>query len=118
MKTKENIFIIKGRLIDGCHDTCIEKGAVADEGERIVYAGEERGCPLSGYPVYEAENGTIMPGMIDCHAHLSGEESQNRQGGSAYDSLLAAAHDIGILVDAGITGVRDKIGRASCRERV
>ena len=56
MKTKENIFIIKGRLIDGCHDTCIEKGAVAVEGERIVYAGEERGCPLSGYPVYEAEN--------------------------------------------------------------
>ena len=107
MKAKENIFIIKGRLIDGCHDTCIEKGAVAVEGERIVYAGEESGCPLSGYPVYEAENGTIMPGMIDCHAHLSGEESQNRQGGAAYDSLLAAAHDIGILVDAGITGVRD-----------
>lgn len=107
MKGQEKKFIIKGRLIDGCHDTIIEKGAVAVEGERIVYAGEESGCQLTGFHVYEAQNGTIMPGMIDCHAHLSGEESQNRQGVSAYDSLLAAAHDIGILVDAGITGVRD-----------
>lgn len=102
------MFFIRGRLIDGTGAEPLENGLVAVEGEKITYAGPEEkyGGKVEG-EVYELSDATLMPGMIDCHAHLSGEESQNLRGRTRDDCLLAAAKDIGILVDAGITGVRD-----------
>lgn len=102
------MFVLKGRLIDGNRDFPIENGLLAADGERIVYAGEAEGFFVpEGVDVTEIGDATIMPGMIDCHAHLTGEESENLTGKSAYDCLLTAAHDCAELVDAGITGVRD-----------
>lgn len=114
----EETSIIKGRLIDGNGGEAIENGLVAIKGRRILYAGAADGYALTGGErIYEVQDGTVMPGMIDCHAHLSGEESQNLQGRSPYDCLLAAAHDIGVLVDAGITGVRDMSRFGAALER-
>jgi imidazolonepropionase-like amidohydrolase len=95
-------------MIDGYSEQPIEDALVAVDGKRIVYAGKAdnyRGSREGEW--YKLEQETVMPGMIDCHAHLSGEESQNLTGKSAYDCLLTIAHDCGELVDAGITGVRD-----------
>ena len=72
--------------------------------------GDEKGCVIpSQAEVITFEDGTILPGFIDCHAHLSGGESVNQDpyANKNYDSLLTIAHDIGILLDAGFTSVRE-----------
>lgn len=100
--------ILYGRVIDAVADTALENGMVAVDGERIVYAGERGGYPVpSDAEIYETENGTIMPGFIDAHIHLSGSESVHRTGNGPYDLLLTSVRDLRDLVDAGITGVRD-----------
>lgn len=100
--------ILYGRVIDAVSDTAIENGMVVIDEDRIVYAGERGGYPVSEEAeIYETENGTIMPGFIDAHIHLSGSESIHRTGNSPYELLLTSVRDLRDLVDAGITGVRD-----------
>jgi len=102
------MIVLRGRVIDAIADEPIEKGLVAVEEDKIIYAGEEKGFAIpADAELYEVENGTIMPGFIDAHAHLTGSESVNRSGETPYDLLLTTVKDIGELVDAGITGVRD-----------
>ena len=100
--------ILYGRLIDSISDFPTEDGMVAVEGEQIAYAGA-RGCfPVpEGAEVYEIQNGTILPGFIDAHAHLVGSESVHKSGDTPYDLLLTTVRDLRDLVDAGFTGVRD-----------
>ena len=102
------MIVLKGRVIDAIHDEPIEKGLVAVEGERIVYVGSENGYTIpKDAAVYDAAGGTIMPGFIDAHGHLTGGESIHRSGSQPYDLLLTSVRDLNDLVDAGITGVRD-----------
>lgn len=107
--------ILYGRVIDAIAEDAIENGMVVVEGERIAYAGprceawapgeaeEEQGETV----VYEIADGTIMPGFIDAHIHLSGAESIHRCGDTPYDLLLNTVRDLEDLVSAGVTGVRD-----------
>ena len=102
----ENI-VLRGRLIDGVSPQAIEDGAVHILGDSIAYAGPGDGLQIpEGARVIDAGAGAILPGFIDCHAHLTGEEDA---AGSQFfgDQLLGAAHQLGILLDAGFTGLRD-----------
>jgi imidazolonepropionase-like amidohydrolase len=81
---------------------------VVTEGERIVYVGPQDGYPLNeNTKVWETEDGTILPGFIDAHGHLTGAESIHRSGSEPYDLLLTAARDLEDIVASGVTGVRD-----------
>lgn len=104
-------YMLKGRLIDGVSDIAIENGLVVVEGKQIIYAGSVDKCTLdtNNIPIFNAGNGTIMPGFIDCHAHLTGEENAGSfAGGKIYgDQLLGSAYQCNILLDAGFTGIRD-----------
>ncbi len=102
-----SVFALKGRVIDGISDQAIEDGLVIVKGSQISYAGpcEEDRVP-EGAEIIAHPEGTILPGFIDCHAHLMGKESAG-EGASPDDKLLAAAYEIGILLDAGFTGIRD-----------
>ena len=104
-------YFLQGRIIDGVSDHAIENGLVAVNGKRISYVG-----PLSDYsenisdaPIYKVSGGTIMPGFIDCHAHLNGiENSGSFADGKLWgDQLMGAAYQCGLLLDAGFTGIRD-----------
>ncbi len=100
--------VLYGRVIDAVSDTALENGMVVVDNERIVYVGTSGGYQIpDNAEVYWTENGTIMPGFIDAHIHLSGAESVHRSGNGAYDLLLTSVRDLRDLVDAGITGVRD-----------
>jgi imidazolonepropionase-like amidohydrolase len=105
-------FVLKGRVIDAVSPEPLENGMVVIRGDRIQYAGrfDESKIP-SGVPVeiIQLENGTILPGFIDCHAHLTGTHSAGARGHEAPlgDRLLGSAHEIGILLDSGFTGIRD-----------
>jgi len=103
-------FTIRGRIIDGISDTALEDGLVVVEGDRIGYVGKETDHPLPPDAMsITIENGTILPGFIDCHAHLVGDPSGG--GGltnlTEHDRLLNAAADLKILLDAGFTSIRD-----------
>ncbi|RHP30080.1 amidohydrolase family protein [Lachnotalea sp. AF33-28] len=101
-------YVLYGRVIDSVKDEAVENGMVIVDGERILYAGERNDEMVTDdMQVRDAGNGTIMPGFIDAHAHLTGEESRNSSGTSAFDALLTVVKDLGELVDAGVTGVRD-----------
>lgn len=103
-------YLLKGRVIDAVSDTALENGLVAVYGDRIVYCGPEAGfeAPEDSETI-SVENGTILPGFIDCHAHLTGsEDAGSFADGSLFgDQLLGAAYQTGLLVDAGFTGIRD-----------
>lgn len=105
---RQRMYILYGRIIDAVSDEAIQNGMVVTDGEEICYVGERGGYTVpEDAVVIEVEDGTILPGFIDAHAHLSGAESVNRTGNTPYELLLTIAHDVGELLDAGVTGVRD-----------
>ena len=65
--------LIKGRLlIDGKGGAPIDKGAILIEGPRIVRVGKAE--EFQGYKnvqVLDCGDQTLLPGLIDCHNHLS-----------------------------------------------
>lgn len=103
-------IIIYGRIIDAVADTPMENGVLAVQGDRIAYVGEAAGLPdgaENGAQIFHTE--TVLPGFIDCHAHLSGEEDAGSFADGKFfgDQLLGAAYQTGLLVDSGFTGIRD-----------
>ena len=104
------LHVIKGRLIDGISEEAVENGLLAFEGNRILYAGKESGYAVpAGAALYDAGNGTILPGFIDVHAHLTGEEDAGSfAGGTLFgDQLIGGVYELGLLLESGFTGIRD-----------
>ena len=103
-------YLLKGKVIDSVSDAPIEDGAVLIQDDKIAFAGRGADCPPSdGAELIEVSDGAILPGFIDCHAHFVGEGPGKADAytTSHFDLLLNAAHDIGILLDAGFTSARD-----------
>jgi imidazolonepropionase-like amidohydrolase len=65
--------LIKGRLvIDGTGNPPIERGAILVEEERILKVGKEKGFEgREDLHVLDCGGQTLLPGLIDCHNHLS-----------------------------------------------
>ena len=65
--------LIKGRLvIDGMGDPPVERGAILVEGERIFRVGrQEEFKGETNIHVLDCSDQTLLPGLIDCHNHLS-----------------------------------------------
>ncbi len=104
------ITVIKGRLINGVEDQAIENGLLAFEENRILFAGEEKDYTIpTEAQILSAGNGTILPGFIDCHAHLTGNQDAGdwANGNLFGDQLLGAAYQLSLLLEAGFTGIRD-----------
>lgn len=101
-------YILKGTVIDAISDAPLQDGLVAIADGYISYVGSAKGFPIpDGVPVLTAD--TILPGFIDCHAHLVGMEDAGylKEQAPFGDMLLGAAYQVGILLDAGFTGLRD-----------
>ncbi len=66
-------ILIKGRLvIDGMGNPPIDRGAVLVEGERILRVGrEEEFKGEANIHALDCGDQTLLPGLIDCHNHLS-----------------------------------------------
>jgi imidazolonepropionase-like amidohydrolase len=112
------MLLTNARLIDGTGRVPVERAAVEVEGSRIVSVGEVD--PAAPVPdgALDLKGRTLMPGLIDAHAHLSsdvfrspgfgpppelhGELPRRRELG--YFILAKTAR---VLLFAGITSVRD-----------
>lgn len=103
-------FVLQGRVITAVENEVIENGFVEVEGERIVQVG-----PLSEYKDNGAEvikvDGSILPGMVNSHAHLSWDGVHDIAFQSMNDSIeisaYKAAGNMLISLRSGITMVRE-----------
>jgi imidazolonepropionase-like amidohydrolase len=83
-------LIHAGRLIDGVSDQPVEGVTVVVQGNKI--AAVERGfrAPAAGDQVIELRDGTLLPGLMDMHVHLTSEYKRS----SELDSFKQDAADI------------------------
>lgn len=90
----------------------IPDAAVLVEGGRITAVGSATRVPVpAGAEVVDHSDATAMPGLIDAHVHLmyrSGESIfDHAQAFDDHDLLVRAAHHARLLLQAGVTTVRD-----------
>ena len=103
-------ILLKGSMADVKSGTILENAAILVQDKRILYAGEAAGCPESPQAqVFDVKNGTILPGLIDVHAHLVGSEDAGSfaEGSLLGDQVVGAVYQAGLLLEAGFTGLRD-----------
>ena len=104
------MIVLKGRVLDGNGGAPIEKGAVVLEDDRIRLVCRQSELPDDPTAeVYELEDGTIMPGLIDAHVHMGWGSA------TAVDwismtpqlSMARALRDMAQLRQQGYTAFRD-----------
>lgn len=104
------MIVLKGRVLDGNGGAPIEKGAVVLEDNRIRLVCRQNQLPDDPTAeVYELEDGTIMPGLIDAHVHMGWGSA------TAVDwismtpqlSMARALRDVAQLRQQGYTAFRD-----------
>ncbi|MEI5680139.1 MULTISPECIES: imidazolonepropionase [unclassified Mesorhizobium] len=99
----------------------VEKGAVAAEGGRIVYAGPETSLPVAlreKAEIIDCEGRWITPGLIDCHTHLvhagnRANEFEMRLAGATYEEVAKAGGGIVSSVKATRAATEDELVRQS-----
>lgn len=110
------IAILKNAsLIDGTGSPPIERGLVAVEGDRILFAGEAGAWQMpEGKTMQEIDltGRWILPGLIDCHVHIAAEclPDSTLNGPLGWTTLVMLKHAQNTLA-AGITTIRDVGGR-------
>ena len=68
----KEILIRGGLVIDGTGGPPIDKGVILIEGQRIIGVGEEEEFKgKANIHVLDCSDQTLLPGLIDCHNHLS-----------------------------------------------
>jgi len=104
--------LIKGRLvIDGMGSPPVQRGAILVEGERILRVGkEEEFKGEANIHVLDCGDQTLLPGLIDCHNHLSLdprlENYLYRMGDPIPALTLRACETMKIDLQSGVTTSR------------
>ncbi len=108
---KETVLIKAGRLVDVRSGRVLTDQAILIEGGRIKQVGSAQSIQApAGARVIDLSNATVLPGLIDCHTHLTLEPGQN-----GYESLgisipreaLFGAKNAKLTLEAGFTTVRN-----------
>ena len=107
----KKVTVVKAaRLIDGQGGAPMANPVVVVEDDRITRVGA--GLPVpAGAEVIDLGGATLLPGLIDCHTHLTGQPGENY-----YDDMFRKSPIDGAMVahvyarrtlEAGFTAVRD-----------
>jgi imidazolonepropionase-like amidohydrolase len=110
---KQIILIKAGRLIDVRAGRVLTDQAILIEGDRIKEVGPSA-TVLSHAPssarVIDLSSSTVLPGLIDCHTHLTFDPSHNGYaalGISIPREALYGAKNARVTLEAGFTTVRN-----------
>ncbi len=99
-------------LLDGTGTAPVPGQALIVEGRRISWIGPEAQLPegSDGHAI-DGQGGTIMPGMINCHVHLTNDGSPDLFGQVERDSVTVSALrgylNLQATLESGVTSVRD-----------
>ncbi len=103
------VAIKAGRVLDVRTGQMIQNAFILIENERIIAVGANVTVP-AGAEVIDLKNMTVLPGLIDCHTHLTFDP-----GGFGYSGLgistpreaLKGAKNARLTLEAGFTTVRN-----------
>ena len=100
-----------GTLIDAVADAPKKEMTIVVDGERIVSVSSGYASPAAGDKVIDLKSSTVTPGWIDCHVHISSEQSPQRYTEGFFmnpaDYALRATGYARKTLLAGFTTVRD-----------
>ncbi len=112
------VVIRAAALADGTSASSVRDAIVVLRGDRIAYAGPRGGAPdTRGAEVVDLPALTIVPAMVDCHAHLTGTGGPNAHLAlQDPDPVLLerAQTNARLVAKAGVLGVRD-VGAVAAR---
>ena len=104
-------LIHAGSLIDGRAETARKGVTVTVDGDRITGITEGFAAAAAGDTVIDLKNATVMPGLMDMHVHLDGQQSPTSYTEGFYlnpgDYALRAAFYAKKTLLAGFTTVRN-----------
>jgi imidazolonepropionase-like amidohydrolase len=105
----ERVAIRAGRLIDTKNGSIINNAVILIEGEKITAAGEGLSIP-GGVEVIDLSNRTVLPGLIDCHTHITFQPNNYYEDlfrKSPIDYAVVAHVYARRTLEAGFTTIRD-----------
>lgn len=105
-----NAIILKGRIITGNGEKPIEKGSVVIEDNKISKVCKANECPnIPNAEIIEQENGSILPGLIDSHVHMSWGSAKAIDWVTSTPQMTMAQsmRDFAYIRKSGYTSVRD-----------
>jgi imidazolonepropionase-like amidohydrolase len=113
--------LVGATVIDGLGGTPIDRGVVLLEDRRIAKVGAESVVPIPrGATVIDLRGLFVLPGLIDCHVHLSGRRTMDMRAEVFTSPGLMTARavaDARTLLESGFTTVRDAGGRVALAVR-
>src|SRR3954468_634803 len=105
------VVIHAGSLIDGRAETARKNVTITVAGDRIESVADGFTAPAAGDTVIDLEKSTLMPGLMDMHVHLDGQQSPESYTEGFYlnpgDYALRAAFYAKKTLLAGFTTVRN-----------
>lgn len=110
---KATVLIKAGRLVDVRNGRVLTDQAILIEGDRIKEVGPTQvvssHAPATAR-IIDLSNSTVLPGLIDCHTHLTFDPSHNGYaalGISVPREALYGAKNAKVTLEAGFTTVRN-----------
>jgi imidazolonepropionase-like amidohydrolase len=103
------VAVRAGRLIDGQGGPPVRDAVILIQGDRVTAVGPGLAIP-AGAEVIDLSKKTVLPGLIDCHTHLttqSGDYYEDLFRHSPIDQAIVAPVYARRTLEAGFTTVRD-----------
>ena len=106
------IQIRAGRLVDVVAGEVVRAQLITIRGARIEAVGPDEGSYAEGARVIDLSSHTVLPGLIDCHAHLIGDIDTGHGyaaliQSSAAQEVMFGVRNARMTLEAGFTTVRD-----------
>jgi imidazolonepropionase-like amidohydrolase len=111
-QTDRPVVIRNVSLIDGTGAAPVPSQALITEGHRISWIGPEARLPEgSAAGAVDGAGGTVLPGLINCHVHLTNDGAPDLMGQVTRDTVTTAALrgylNLQLTLESGVTSVRD-----------